>query len=207
MTFPSRFRTAVGRLTGVADALGADWMLVGAAAVAHWGFPRATQDVDFAVLVGTEASDVLDRLMAATGFEKVGGPEEIVRSGLRLSRYWLPAPKGSEEQALSVDVFFTSTEWQHEAMGRRVRASVRKGWPDWWIPSAEDLLLYKLAAFRAKDMVDLEGIMDRNYGAMDWGYVHRWAGELGFAADLDDLVLQYQVEKGIKGPFPWEEAS
>jgi hypothetical protein len=121
-------------------------------------------------------------------------------------RYWLPAPARAAEEALSVDVFFTTTEWQHEAVGRRVRVSVQKGWPDYWIPSAEDVLLFKLAAFRAKDMVDLEGIMERNYEALDWNYVRRWAGELGFAADLDDLVSQYQGEKGIEGGFPWQES-
>ncbi len=50
------------KLIRVADMLGADWMLIGAAAVSKWGFPRATQDVDFTIAVGEGMAPEVDFL-------------------------------------------------------------------------------------------------------------------------------------------------
>lgn len=206
VTFPKYYRGAVGKLTRIADALDVDWMLIGAAAVARWGFPRATQDVDFAVALGGDDAGHVDDLMRRAGFEKLSGPEEIPSTGLKLSKYWLPGTTSAPEDGIGVDVFFTETEWQTEAIGRRVRAVVRRGWPEYWIASKEDLLLYKIAAMRAKDVIDLEGLMERQYAAFDWRYIAFWAGSLGVLDQVEDLVSQYQTEKGIEQRKPWEDA-
>jgi hypothetical protein len=202
--FPKYFRAATNKLVRISEELQVEWMLIGAAAVSKWGFPRATQDVDFTIALDETQSITIDELMKQSGFEKLSGPEEIQPSGLRLSKYWLPGPSKQPEDGIGVDVFYTSTEWQHEAMGRKVTATVAKGWPDYWIASKEDLLLYKLLALRAKDVIDLEGLMERQYSNFDWHYIAFWAKELGVLAHVEDLISQYQVAKGLEEIWPWE---
>lgn len=202
--FPKYFKAATNKLIRIAEKLKVEWMLIGAAAVSKWGFPRATQDVDFTLALDETQSNAVDDLMKKAGFEKLSGPEEIQASGLKLSKYWLPGPSKQPEDGIGVDVFFTSTEWQHEAIGRKVTAAVAKGWPDYWIASKEDLLLYKLAALRAKDVIDLEGLMERQYANFDWNYIAFWAKELGILVHVEDLISQYQVAKGLEEKSPWE---
>jgi hypothetical protein len=202
--FPRYFKAATNKLVRIAEKLQVEWMLIGAAAVSKWGFPRATQDVDFTLALDETKSTAVDDLMKKSGFEKLSGPEEIPASGLKLSKYWLAGPSKQPEDGIGVDIFFTSTEWQHEAMGRKVAATVAKGWPDFWIASKEDLLLYKLAALRAKDVIDLEGLMERQYASFDWRYISFWAGELGILTHVEDLISQYQVSKGLEEKLPWE---
>lgn len=203
--FPRRWRATTAKLIAIAKSLGVDWMLIGAAAVAKWGFPRATKDVDFTLAIGDRDSSQLDGLMERVGFSKLSGPKEIP-SGLVVSQYWLDGAARDPEDGIGVDIFFTTTEWQHEAMGRRVRGSVAKGWPDFWITSKEDLVLYKIMAMRAKDIIDLEGLFERQYDAFDWRYLSFWARELSILAALEDLVSQYQAAKGMTPGIPWEDA-
>jgi hypothetical protein len=202
--FPKYFKVATNKLIRIAEKLRVEWMLIGAAAVSKWGFPRATQDVDFTLALDEMQSISVDDLMEKAGFEKLSGPEEIQPSSLKLSKYWLPGPSKQPEDGIGVDVFFTSTEWQHEAMGRKIIATIAKGWSDYWIASKEDVLLYKLLALRAKDIIDLEGLMERQYAHFDWSYIAFWAGELGVLAHAEDLISQYQVAKGLERKLPWE---
>lgn len=202
--FPKYFRAAVRKLISISDKLEASWMLIGAAAVAKWGYPRATQDVDFTIALGEEIAPQVDEHMAKAGFEKLSGPEEIGPTRLHFSKYWLPGPSKHPEDGIGVDVFFVSTEWQEEAMSRKVRGVVKKGWPEFWIASKEDLLLYKIGAMRSKDIIDLEGLMERQYDHFNWNYIHYWAQSLGLLTHVEDLVSQYQVAKGLEQHVPWD---
>jgi len=182
---PRWFHQTLQDLIEMAGALAAEWMLLGAVPVSYYGWPRATTDLDFALALDVSASDPVDRWMAGRGFSKKFGPSEIQKKGIWLSKYW----KELEQDTVGIDVFFSVGEWQSKALERRVAAEVAGN--SWWIPSLEDLILYKLIAYREKDILDLEGIWDRSLGKIDWRYLDPWIARLGLEADLPEIRETY----------------
>lgn len=190
LVLPQWFKGTLDDLIGMAETVGADWMLLGAVPVSYYGWPRATTDLDFAIAVDVSASDVVDGWMASRSYAKKFGPSEIQKKGIWLSKYW----KELGEDAVGIDVFFSVGEWQSKALERRVMAEVAGN--EWWIPSLEDLILYKLIAYREKDILDLEGLWDRSLGKIDWEYLNLWVSKHGLETDLREIMETYGYPEG-----------
>ncbi len=169
----------------MAGEAGTEWVLLGAVPVGYYGWPRATADLDFAVALDVSSSDSIDGWMASRGYSKRFGPSEIQKKGIWVSGY----EKETGGESVGVDIFFSVGEWQSQALKRRTAAEIAGD--RWWIPSLEDLILYKLIAYREKDILDLEGIWNRNYDKIDWGYLNPWVSRLGLEADLREIKETY----------------
>ncbi len=72
-----------------------------------------------------------------------------------------------------IDLIFSTTLYEAQAIGRAVR--VRVGGRDVPIASAEDLILHKLFAGRARDLEDVHGVLRRKARDLDWDYMEKWA--------------------------------
>jgi hypothetical protein len=190
LVLPSWFKDTLDDLVEMAKTVGTDWMLLGAVPVSYYGWPRATTDLDFAIAVDISVSDFIDRWMASRGYTKRFGPSQIQQKGIWLSKYW----KETDEDVVGIDVFFSVGEWQKKALERRVMAEVAGH--QWWIPSLEDLILYKLIAYREKDILDLEGIWDRSFGKIDWDYLEPWVKKLDLETDLREILETYGRPEG-----------
>jgi hypothetical protein len=79
-------RLDAARCQGLLDA----YALIGGFAVAAWGVPRATQDIDFAVAIGTKDPRALATFMG--GRYDGGGPDDPLRGVIRAS---VTVPSGS----------------------------------------------------------------------------------------------------------------
>lgn len=53
--------------------------------------------------------------------------------------------------------------------------------------TAEDLLLHKLFAGRARDLEDAESVVRRKGADLDWDYLERWAREFAAISGREDL--------------------
>ena len=51
---------------------------------------------------------------------------------------------------------------------------VRIGATDVPFTTAEDLVIHKLFAGRARDLEDAVGVIRRQSDTLDWAYIHRW---------------------------------
>jgi hypothetical protein len=182
---PEWFNGVLAELAGFAENNGIEWMLLGAVPVGYYGWSRMTTDLDFAVAVDTSVSDRLDEMMKSLNFVKLSGPSEISKKGIWFSNYW----KKLRENTVGVDIFFAVGEWQIEAIKRRVIVELDGN--QWWIPSLEDLVLYKLIAHRVKDLLDLEGIWNRNLGKIDWNYLGPWITKLGLDDEFREIMETY----------------
>lgn len=185
LIFPGWFAEALTNLIEVIEAFGAEWMLLGAVPVSHYGWPRATTDLDLAVAIDVSASDNADKWMTSLGYAKLMGPLEISKKGIWLSKY----QKQAGEDIIGIDIFFSVGEWQTKAIKRRIIAEIDGN--RWWIPSLEDLILYKLIAFREKDFLDIEGILDKSLGKVDWVYLGPWITALDLKAKLVQIMETY----------------
>lgn len=169
MTETDAFRLGV-RIAKALDDAAIPNALGGAIALAAWGVPRATVDVDLNVFVQDDGLDalfavldrtlgvVIDRAAAQSGHEAKG--MIVLQSG----------------EGIRVDVFTPSIEFSWEA-ARTTSRQVVLG-TEVSVLSAEALAVFKLLFFRSKDVADLERLVAMQRGRMDSGYVRRWISDM-----------------------------
>ena len=159
----------------------------GAIALAYWGTPRYTHDVDINIALPSEDHPrVLDALSNA--FPLVDRPKaerditHLAQTRLR----WGDVP---------VDLFFANTPF-HDAIAMRTREMLYTA--DITIPviSAEDLILCKAFFNRPKDWFDIENIFTVQE-RVDDAYLHYWLLEFPDSdgerlARIDRLLAERQ---------------
>ena len=141
-----------------------DWRfcLIGGLALQRWGEPRETIDVDVTLL---------------TGF---GGEESFVREILTWYEPRVADPAGfafenrvllvQAASGVGIDIALGGMPFEESAVARATPYEFAPGIL-LQTASAEDLIVMKAFASRAKDWVDLEGILIRQTGRLDWAYV------------------------------------
>jgi len=154
------------RTLDVVENAGIEYAVMGGFAVGHWGLPRPTYDVDVAIAVDR---DVLVELLDA--YEEDGfSVDEAFRSGFAdtlAGMRKVGLGLFDEGSVWRVDLFLATTDFVRSAVARRTTTEMDGRRVS--VVSAEDLLLFKLLANRAKDRADIEdlllvcGELDRAY--------------------------------------------
>lgn len=183
MTEGGRFADALASLVAVFEERGIPYALIGGLAVAVWGAPRATEDID--LLADVSPSPELDAALCASRFEpewRRGAPDDPVPLVLRLRR-----PAGPE-----IDVVCTTRSWEREMVGRSVRVRLPDG-PAIPVVALEDLIVLKLMAGGPADLVDVAELLER---ADPRPEIEKRAMERGVA----DLLSKVRAARGIGNP-------
>lgn len=137
-------------LTAALDEAGVEYALVGGLAVAVWGAPRATRDID--LLVRPEAvGDALDA--AATRGLDIRAPPMTFRDGMRLER--VSRAEGTE--LLTVDFILVDENLES---AWRSRERLKAGAADLCVISREALIAMKALAARPQDIADIERLKE-----------------------------------------------
>lgn len=151
----------------------------GALALAVWGFPRATNDVDLDVFLPPEELDrVLDALEGAGCVVARAAALASARDRGDF-RVWL--------EGMRVDVFVPSIEL-YDAAARRTQEAPLEGRPAKFL-SAEDLAVFKLLFFRTKDILDVERLVAFGGRSFDRVYVRTWLVKL--IGEEDERVVRW----------------
>ena len=154
---------------------------MGGFAVSHWALPRPTYDVDLAIAADDEALAGLLRAFEDSGFTV----DAAFRSGFvdTLAGMRKVGLGSFEEGSVwRVDLFLATTGLVRSALNRRVPTEMEgREVP---VISAEDLMLFKLLANRAKDQADVEDLL-LVCGELDQAYLKTWAEDLGIADRLE----------------------
>ena len=163
------FGALLARLSIHLDRAGLPFMLIGGQAVLLHGEPRLTQDIDVTLGVGP---DQLPDVLAVCEELGLRPLPDNVESFVR-ETFVLPAL--DVDSGIRVDLIFSTTAYEAQAIRRAVRVEVQ-GQP---VPfaTAEDLILHKLFAGRARDEEDARGVVVRKLEELDWAYLERWAHE------------------------------
>ena len=132
------------------DAAGVEYALIGGLAVAVWGVPRATKDIDLLVL-----PDAVERAKAAAarlGFVLAAGPLRF-RDGVSIER----VSRVREGALLTVDFMLVSdglgAAWASRTQLQAAKRSLT-------VVSRDALIAMKLAAARPQDIADVEKLRD-----------------------------------------------
>lgn len=163
------------------------YAVLGGLALQHWGDPRTTQDVDIVVMVSSEKE------------------EEFLKTMLRRFRprmaNALPFAKRhrilliSTADGIPVDLSLGIPGYEEEAM-RRVSKVSFTGLSPIRVVSAEDLIIHKCVAGRARDAEDIERILIRQKVKLDLRYVRRWLR--AFAPIVEGHNVRGLFENAVK---------
>lgn len=135
---------------------------IGGLAVQRWGEPRETVDVDLTLLTGFGGEDRFIARLLERFEARIDQPAAFAHVNRVLL---LKARSG-----VGLDIALGGLPFEELAVSR---STVFTFPPD--VPlrtcSAEDLIVFKAFADRPKDWVDVDGIILRQTGTIDWDYV------------------------------------
>ena len=151
------------------------YALIGAWALAVWGRVRATQDLDFLVVVDQARLHALALRLEAAGMTR--------------DRTWEdhnPLLRGSQIRlsagAIVIDVLRPRDAQDVAAMRRKRRKRFEGSF--YWFVAPEDLILQKLKVGRPRDFEDALSIVQRCGSILNRAYVSRWAARLRIDEEL-----------------------
>ncbi|MBI2895793.1 MAG: nucleotidyl transferase AbiEii/AbiGii toxin family protein [Deltaproteobacteria bacterium] len=169
--------TAEAPLLAIVRALedaGVRWAFVGAAARNTWAPPRLTTDIDLAVIADAESWPRIVAAVTALGYAQA--VVTMGEAGDPVPAVAVFRNESADPPHRQVDLLVAGTEFEREAIDRAVArplggATVR-------VITREDLIVYKLIAWRARDRQDIADVLATAAMAgaqIDHAYVRRWA--------------------------------
>lgn len=155
------------------------YMIVGGLAAAYYGIPRATFDIDMVIAVDPKEPEPLVAILRRLQFDL---SLDLARQLLRISnRIPTMRPGG-----LRLDLWLIRSEYDRVAFARRKRATFSPRLKA-WIATAEDTILSKLIAGRARDFEDTIGVLETQKDRLDWAYLLSWAKRLDLTKELGQV--------------------
>jgi hypothetical protein len=185
-------RDAADALLAIDDtlrALGLGWYLFGAQAVAAYGVPRTTTDIDVTVDLGAASTAALANALVANGFALRSTDAAFTEANRVLLVRHLAS-------GWSVDVIIAGPGLEAVFLERAI--ATRLGRRTIPVIAPDDLVALKVLAHRRKDQDDVIGIL-RNYPALDRARLRETVALLEEALDQRDLLpLLDQLEREAK---------
>ncbi len=175
MAADDRFAGALRAVAAALRDISAPSMIIGGVAVIAAGVPRETIDIDATVLGRT--SD-LDSVVAAFARHDV---VPRTRDALQFARERQVLLLRHEPTGVTIEVSFGWLPFEEEAIAHAneidfAGVSIR-------IARAEDLIVYKAAAWRDRDRSDIERLLVLYLDEIDLDRVRKLIGEIGTALD------------------------
>ena len=128
------------------------------------------------------------RIMAefVEGFQLIQGLKNTVSffGSARFQEFTVHWP--FQDGLRAADIFLATDAFQKSALSRRRRVDLEEGFQTDVI-SPEDLLLYKLVAYRNKDRAAIERLLTVQ-SALEWKYVREWALRLDVTTRLKEAL-------------------
>jgi hypothetical protein len=160
---------------------GIPYALMGGLAVRIHAVPRPTYDVDFTILLPRSELSRFYQLVENLGYsvpvaQQTGWVDTVKGLPVVKIQFFIG------DRTIDVDVFLAETQYQRHLLTRRQHHRA-EGLEAWFV-TAEDLILLKLLAGRAKDHLDVADILFIQ-GELDRDYLRHWARELGISAELE----------------------
>ncbi len=144
------------------------------------GEPRFTRDVDVTLLSGFGREDEFIAPLLESGYR--GRVTDAAGFARRNRVLLLTAPGGTP-----VDVALGGSPFKEEMVGR---SSLFEFAPGCRLRtcSAEDLVILKLFAFRPRDLLDVESVLVRQRGTLDWAHVERHLAALSQLKEQPEIM-------------------
>jgi Nucleotidyl transferase AbiEii toxin, Type IV TA system len=183
---------AAAELQSVCEAQQWRFCFIGGLALQRWGEPRETVDVDLTLLTGFGGEKPFIEVLLNHFKARIEGAAQFALTRRVLL---LRAPSG-----VGLDIALGGLPFEENAVAR----SSKFAYPGEALIrtcSAEDLIVMKAFAARPKDWIDIEGIIIRQTGQLDWNYIGsqlkplaELKGEPEILADLEKRRIEFERE-------------
>lgn len=157
-------------------------MAIGGIAVAIWGEPRLTRDIDMKVLVSREKRRRLLTILSAFTPLQEDTDESFRRFGLAFFQ---------DSNGVRIDVMLADTIFDETAI-RRAREIDFTPEKRIRVCTAEDLIVYKMLSTRAKDRGDVESVIQKQGDALDDAYIENWLAQFEEALADSTLIRDFR---------------
>ena len=152
--------------------------VIGGLAVAVWGEPRVTKDVDLRVLLSRDQADLLIKtLLPDFNFDEGDPIAKLQQSGFIFSH---------DATGVRVDFLLADLGFDRVIVERASHIEPIAGWPI-KVCSAEDLIVSKLITLRPRDEEDARLVIRRQHKNLDDAHIEYWLQS--FEQLLDDSTL------------------
>jgi hypothetical protein len=159
--------------------------VMGGFAVAIWGHPRSTRDIDLLVDIPAHEREKVIGQLAARGFRAKRDSAIVqVEGGELLQLLYAPPDAFLDIQA---DLFLAETEFQRSALSRRVAMPAASLSENVFVVTCEDLIVFKLLAGRILDRVDAVMLLKSNRVNLDMTYLALWINKLNLQSEWREI--------------------
>ena len=177
---------AAAELQTICQSQGWDFCFIGGLALQRWGEPRETVDVDLSLFAGfgeeQQFTNVLLEHFEARIADAAAFAEERRVLLLRSSK------------GVGLDVALAGLPYEALVIERSSYFDYPPGIP-LRTCSAEDLVVLKAFAGRAQDWADIERVIVRQTGKLDWHYIYEQLRPLAELKDAPEILDQLEARR------------
>lgn len=168
-----------------AEALGVEFMAVGAIAAGAYGIPRSTRDVD--VLVSVRVPGSVEALVARLDPQVEFDPQ-VVFDTITWGRRHVGRSRGTPP--FKVELFETFDDpFVRSEFERRQHVYVPMLTRPTWLPTPEDVIVQKLRWGRVKDLEDARDVLAvQGPESLDMAYIEHWCQTHGTSQRLREAL-------------------
>ncbi len=150
----------------------------------HWGEPRVTLDVDLTLFAEHDEESRAVKQFLTRFQPRVANAIEFAH----LNRVLLL----QSSDGVGIDVALGCLPFEHQFIERAMNV---RFWGDTQLKlcTAEDLILLKAFAARGQDWLDVEKILVRQGGALDWRYIEREIVPLANLKEAPEIVEKLKL--------------
>jgi hypothetical protein len=160
--------------------LGVDYYLTGSEALARYGQPRQTMDIDIVIGVSLAEFALIEAAFARDHLVNppIDFSGHLMASVMPLSALGKADLILTRDDPWSISAMERRREWQHPSYGAI------------WVISLEDLILAKLDwsdGTSELQLRDCRNLIALNRQTIDWSYLERWATAIGVSELLETV--------------------
>ena len=162
-----------------------DWRFcfIGGLALQRWGEPRETIDIDDTLLTGFGGEEPF----IAALLDRYAGRIDDAAGFARTNRVLLVR----STSGVGIDIALGGLPLEASVIARATRFTFPGDVP-LLTCSAEDLIVLKAFAARGRDWVDVDGIIVRQAGALDWAYIDEHLRPLAVLKQAPEILTELE---------------
>jgi len=162
------------------------YVLIGAWSSSFWGQPRATEDIDFLILLEEKEFKKFKKKLSDSAAFKIDRVWEKTNPLIRREHIRILF------KDIHLDIALPKDTHDIEVLQRRVLKKM--GSLKMYIATPEDIVLMKIKSGRAKDFPDALSVFIKQQNNMDYDYLRLWAKKLHVYEELNWLVTKAEKE-------------